>query len=964
MPITSSLKKGLDLPVWEWLRFAPNASAAGFCTCTSEHGTDRYIYYMNSTAAPNSFWRYDTWSDSWQTLAPPNTALSTWGSMRYAAKNGYRCRALGGTSTTVKMPGLMGGVLNGYEIKIIEGTGKGQSRIITNVSDPIIVDNGIATTANALSIFDNLKRWKINQWVGYQCRILYNAGAGQMRNVLYNDALSLTFSDPNFQSIDSWNNTGFSAVTPYAVPVSTTTAPSAYAIEYNVVTVDSPWTVIPDVTSKIVVMSGGIWFASSATSAPFFTLQYYDVARDAWFTKTATATMVNAVFTDGCLEKFVETAGTFDSGTFQTGSSLFSSSAPTAYINDNTKNWSTDRYTNFQCRIESGSGAGQKRRIIAMTGSSLQVEKPWNIIPDTSSVYSIYGDTDKMFLAMGGNSGLMQYHTESDIWSWSDMYYTGIMRNGSMKWHGSSSYEAVSISSIQKVSGSMFSGSVKAGGSGYANGDTFTISQPYSLAKGQVIAVGSSASMSGSVLAFEMLAVGSSYTASLTSSTTNVLGTGTGLIVGVDLVGPSTRIMGTTQCWFKKGDYVAIQGFSDSTWNQTFQILAIDNPSNFDITCSVNGTPAFPISTTTNLVDSDASWSVDELKGKIVYKSLAGAAGTSEGKRIIGNTPNSFSIQSAWAANPTNGTARYVIGDMNAFGRDEQYRHKEENNRGYSSGGTSSMLYDASKIWIYNQWSGSVVRFMAGNGMNNEVTVLNNTENTLSFAVSQSFSPDNSSKYIIRDTFGTSSGVGTTTFLADVSKRWDANKFAGKRCRIIAGTGISQEFLITSNTSASLGFAAITTAPAADSVYTIYGPAPRSTGIQTTWNAGVTDLSKNGKYIYCPVGGGSNRFDRYDITTGVWDYGFYIQPISETLSTGTMYAYDGENKLYFTTNSTGRVFYLDLLTNKVYPVGITPYAQGTAVVGNKMEIITTPDGLTFLVIFRHTGQEIWRTLIY
>ena len=76
-----------------------------------------------------------------------------------------------------------------------------------------------------------------------------------------------------------------------------------------------------------------------------------------------------------------------------------------------------------------------------------------------------------------------------------------------------------------------------------------------------------------------------------------------------------------------------------------------------------------------------------------------------------------------------------------------------------------------------------------------------------------------------------------------------------------------------------------------------------------------------------------------------------------------MYCYDGINRIYFTTNATGRVMYLDLTSNRVIPLGMTPYAQGAAVVGNKMETFTTPDGLQFLVIFRHTGQEVWRCLI-
>ena len=135
-----------------------------------------------------------------------------------------------------------------------------------------------------------------------------------------------------------------------------------------------------------------------------------------------------------------------------------------------------------------------------------------------------------------------------------------------------------------------------------------------------------------------------------------------------------------------------------------------------------------------------------------------------------------------------------------------------------------------------------------------------------------------------------------------------------------------------------------------------------SHNIQWIW--GNTDVANKGKYLWSAIGGGSNRIDRYNITTGLWDIGIYMQPITEVLNTGTMYSYDGQNKIYFTVNATGRVFCLDVTTNRVTPYGVTPYAQGAALIGNRMEIVSTPDGLNFLVIFRHTGQEVWRTLLY
>ena len=68
MALTNKLQKIIDRPVWEWCRFNPiGNTAAGSALCTSDDGTARYMYYLQATA----FYRYDTWTDGWQLLAPP-----------------------------------------------------------------------------------------------------------------------------------------------------------------------------------------------------------------------------------------------------------------------------------------------------------------------------------------------------------------------------------------------------------------------------------------------------------------------------------------------------------------------------------------------------------------------------------------------------------------------------------------------------------------------------------------------------------------------------------------------------------------------------------------------------------------------------------------------------------------------------------------------------------------------------
>jgi hypothetical protein len=87
-------------------------------------------------------------------------------------------------------------------------------------------------------------------------------------------------------------------------------------------------------------------------------------------------------------------------------------------------------------------------------------------------------------------------------------------------------------------------------------------------------------------------------------------------------------------------------------------------------------------------------------------------------------------------------------------------------------------------------------------------------------------------------------------------------------------------------------------------------------------------------------------------------------PITEVLGVGSMFAYDGDDRIYFTKDSTGRIMYYDLVKNITVPAGTIPYGMSTAIIGNRMEIFTTADGLKYLYIARHTSNELWRTLLF
>jgi hypothetical protein len=81
-----------------------------------------------------------------------------------------------------------------------------------------------------------------------------------------------------------------------------------------------------------------------------------------------------------------------------------------------------------------------------------------------------------------------------------------------------------------------------------------------------------------------------------------------------------------------------------------------------------------------------------------------------------------------------------------------------------------------------------------------------------------------------------------------------------------------------------------------------------------------------------------------------------------------MFTYNGKDRIYFTTSVTGRVQYYDLVKNIIVPCSTVPYGMGTGIAGNRIFTMSTADltaaGMEYLYLMRHSGQEMWRTLIY
>lgn len=975
MPLTNRLQKQVDQPVFEWLRFAPTTTTSNSSLGGQQDNLGRYFYYQVSTA----LWRYDTYSDSWQELAP--LASPTYGTaLKHASNLGYRGHTIAATSSTITIPGFGRYSKNpvGLKIRIIAGLGAGQERTITSVADSVVADFGVPTTGGANTLTDTTKKWQVNQWDGYQCRVNYGIGTVQVRKILYNSTTALTFTDANFQAIDSFNNTGFSSTPPYSTPASSgSTTTTHYQIESSVLTIDTPWTVIPDQSSVYMVMSGGIWYYPGGSNSTL--LYYYDILTDSVMNKTAMGNVLafglnNFNGYDAIIERIGEVGGTYGgfTGAFTGGTAASGiTMALTAGLT-----YETDRWANHEIRISNGTGVGQKRRIVGNNGYTFWINKKWDVTPDSTSGFLVYADTNKLW-AIDTNSrttGLVAYNIEEDFWSSGHISDSGVVRNISVTpfsgiTAGSTAYgpphEGFGVASITRTTTGILSGVVNAAGSNYVVGDLVTCSTTGTNGQFYVTGVNST----GGVTSLELAASGSGYTAG-SSSTTG----GSGTSLTITLTVGTTALVGTVSNHDFRGpsggvavEYVTIGGCTtDTTFNATFGIIGVGSLNTFSIAApSSSASPTAASSSSTSLiVDASKNWATNEHVGKLLFTFAAGTSPTYSSQKISANTATTISFSSGTISSPTNGTTRYYIQEPRAFGAVVTNKIANRAPFGWATSGTATTLVDTSKNWLNNQWINCRVRVIAGTGVGNESVITGNTSTTLTVASWGVATPDATSKYEILDSYGiVTTGGSVASTITDANKNWTTNILSGKTIRIIAGTGIGTEATVTSNTAtvitANSTFTTDTT-----SVYAIFDAPARGQGAKLVWLYGLSDSNKRGRWLFSPRGAASIGHDIYDIPSNTWESGTFITPQSTSFTLGTMGAYDGGDYYYLIKDATNRVYQFNFANMTIAPATSIPYAQSTAIVGNRMEIVTTADGLKYLYIMRHTGQEMWRTLLF
>lgn len=221
---------------------------------------------------------------------------------------------------------------------------------------------GTATAGSATTMTTNLTI--PGSLVGYTVRITSGTGAGREATILY-------------------NTTGTNAVFTFDASGTVLDATSVYELR----------------TGRFYVWNAGTMSASS--------FQYYDVATNTWTARSVTSAPATWA-TDG---KMIATSGItqFATGTATAGAA--------STLTNGAKTWTVNQWTNFQVRITSGTGAGQKRVIASNTATILTTSAAWTITPDATSVYAIEGDENALYLMGNAAVTLYKYSISGNSWT-------------------------------------------------------------------------------------------------------------------------------------------------------------------------------------------------------------------------------------------------------------------------------------------------------------------------------------------------------------------------------------------------------------------------------------------------------------------------------------------------------------------------------------------------------------------
>lgn len=954
MPIpTFSLKPVDTKPIWQQMEPLPVSFTSTGSITTSEDWDDRYVYYINWSY----FYAYDKVANNFQKLAPPLVGTSVFASLRYSKYSWNKGRIISSVSSTVlRIAWLEAWIFTWKKIKITNWKWAWQERTIIDSPEPIIYTAWVVTANATNYITDTTKKWKVNQWAWYQIRFTYAAGQTQIRKILYNTTNTVYWSDSNYQPIDPFNNS-----TVYTALSATAWRQTHFVIEATDIVLDTPFDILPDNSSRFSIETWWIWLLSSTWRAPFYTLQFYDIAWDYWQQKTASAWLIlSAFWTDWSIERTWEIWWVYKSWTVTSASNFTLADTLLTWVEIN-------RYINYRIRITWWTWIWQSRRITSNWTTYFNVIKKWEVLPDTTSTYEIIADKNKLYFTWNGQSVLLWYDIVSDlpiIWSKIDNWLANTMAL-TMEWIDQPIVIAVSSAVKQSSDTSVVTVNPvpTAKWTNYLVWDILTLS------------TGSQAKVIVESISpwwlVETVSLYYSWTTWYSVNTFNTTWwTWTWCTIAVTSIWRVWAISTPVYHPFKIWDIVKFSWATSSDWNKTYTIIWTDSTTVLSVVITATASAvALNSQSATVIVDSTKNWDVNELVWKIIQTHTYWTNWTMQPRIILSNTSTTITVATI-TTSLVNWNWRYIITEWSAFGRDDQFKILNQQWLWTATWWTTTTLIDSTKNFIVNWFAWARMQITDWTWRWTNIIITSNTETTLNYPDAW-FTPDNTTVYKIQDTWWNCTRLWSTTTLVDSTKKWDVNQWAWKRLRFTWWTwfwlaaGLN-EITIVSNTSNTLTFWAVSwLAPNVDTTYTILWNPISWLWIELIWVFGWISWWR---YLFKPRWSSSNTVDRYDITTEKYKYWIFNSPHVDIMSTWSSYAYDWNNRVYFSVVPVSGyiqyIQYYDFIYNKIYWFASIPNTQSTPVLWNKMEIVKSPSWVSYLYVWRNNATECYRVPIY
>lgn len=839
----------------------------------------------------------------------------------------------------------------GYYCFIWTGAGKAQLAAITSNTGTVLTfsntlstgldstsrynimgyDAGTLTSSTSTIVSDSAKNWAINRWANYGLRIIAGTGDGQMRQIMSNGTNSLVVSD-------NWSiqpdNTSIYVIQAYTNDMLLNIGGSAQIYQYRADQIDmlSHGRIIDEgiVQAACAIPTDG----TDTTTHQVYEQKPYSITSISG-TSTITATTTHAHQLK--VGQYVSIRGVTNStNAYNVTGKVQVATVPTA---------TTFTYTPFAA----GSGTYQYSDNVTVSTT---------VFPDASKYHAD--------LATGGSTTTVTFSRAqpSNINGWY-AYGTNIAAGAQVQSGAGTTTITFNLTGAGTPSGTIiFSKWPRPVTATYSSGGGTGIFT--TTLAGNVPAYCKGWLVTGTNIGIGAYLTGGEGTSTISMSIQNS-GTPSGTITfshPVNLPLPSTATYSSGS-----GTSITLTG-NTNTWI-TGWFVSGTNIANGTTVVSGAGTSTIGLSTTTSGTPSGTiTFYPPTIVPAMFYATTAAPVAAATGLLATG-APMQLIAQ-----NTTNGTIMTPISGISAIAvglsrfviakRESIGQHYIGQNLSYLSGvalGTQSVttLVDTNSFWATATGSGG------GAG-------------ATSFTLSAIGSPIHNGWFVsgtgIAGGARVTSGAGTTTINVDTPltgtvsgtitfTAWSTNGLVNRRLRILSSTGVNQELTITgvTPTTGTLTFATATAAGTGLSSYSIMPTIVPGAGSHLRWGSNSSIVTNRGRNLYRFRGGAVVGVDRIDLTNDLL-YFTSITPNFEALTTGSMYAYDGYDRIYFTRDATNRIYYIDLTTNMLFGAGVAPYVAGTAGIGNRMEIFKTIDGLKYLWFNRHAAVETFRQLVF